>query len=89
MYSLLIHLYALAARLASPFHKKARLMCEGQKQTNPVLRSLIRKDEKYIWFHAASLGEFEQGRPMMEQVKAHYPQSVSYTHLTLPTTPYV
>ena len=74
MYSLLIHLYALAARLASPFHKKARLMCEGQKQTNPVLRSLIRKDEKYIWFHAASLGEFEQGRPMMEQVKAHYPQ---------------
>lgn len=74
MYNLLIHIYALVARLISPFHKKAHLMCEGQKKTNALLRSHIRREDKYIWFHAASLGEFEQGRPMMEQIKAHYPQ---------------
>lgn len=74
MYSLLIHLYALAVTLVSPFHKKARAMRLGQKKTNQILRSKIQKGEKYIWFHAASLGEFEQGRPMMEQIKSHYPQ---------------
>ena len=74
MYSLLIHLYSLIIELISPFHKKARTMRLGQWRTNQILRSKIIPGEKYIWFHAASLGEFEQGRPMIEKIKAQYPQ---------------
>ncbi|MDF9831225.1 3-deoxy-D-manno-octulosonic-acid transferase [Parabacteroides sp. PF5-6] len=73
-YSLLIHLYALLIELASPFHKKARLMRWGQWKTNGILREKIDRNAKYIWFHASSLGEFEQGRPMIEKIKAEYPQ---------------
>ena len=74
MYSLLIHLYSLIIELIAPFHKKARTMRLGQWRTNRILRTQIQSGEKYIWFHAASLGEFEQGRPMMERIKARYPQ---------------
>lgn len=74
MYSLLIHLYALMIELASLFHKKARLMRFGQWKTNSILREKIDRNAKYIWFHASSLGEFEQGRPMIEKIKAEYPQ---------------
>ena len=74
MYSLIIHLYSLIIELIAPFHKKARTMRLGQWRTNQILRSQIQPGEKYIWFHAASLGEFEQGRPMMEKIKAQYPQ---------------
>lgn len=73
-YSLLIHLYALLIELASPFHKKARMMRWGQWKTNGILREKIDRNAKYIWFHASSLGEFEQGRPMIEKIKAEYPQ---------------
>ena len=74
MYSLLIHLYAFVVELASPFHRKARMMRLGQWKTNGILREKIDRNAKYIWFHASSLGEFEQGRPMMEKIKADYPQ---------------
>jgi 3-deoxy-D-manno-octulosonic-acid transferase len=46
----------------------------GQWKTNGILRDKIDHNAKYIWFHASSLGEFEQGRPMMEKIKANYPQ---------------
>lgn len=74
MYTILIHFYAFVVSLISPFHKKARKMRIGQAKTNDTLRNLINKNERYIWFHAASLGEFEQGRPMMEKIKKDYPQ---------------
>ena len=74
MYSLLIHLYAFVVELASPFHRKARMMRLGQWKTNGILREKIDRNAKHIWFHASSLGEFEQGRPMMEKIKADYPQ---------------
>ena len=74
MYSLAIHLYAFVVALISPFHKKARLMRFGQWKTNSILREKIDRNAKYIWFHASSLGEFEQGRPMIEKVKAQYPE---------------
>lgn len=45
----------------------------GQWKTNATLREKIDRNAKYIWFHASSLGEFEQGRPMMEKIKAEYP----------------
>lgn len=74
IYSLIIHLYALAVELIAPFHKKARLMRLGQWKTNSILRKKIDPEAKYIWFHASSLGEFEQGRPMIEKIKAQYPE---------------
>lgn len=74
IYSLALYLYALAVMLVSPFHKKARLMVKGQRNTFRILKSNICKDDKYIWFHAASLGEFEQGRPLMERLRIQYPQ---------------
>ena len=73
MYSLLIHFYAFIVALISPFHRKARLMRFGQWKTNRLLREEIDRNARYIWFHASSLGEFEQGRPMIEKIKAQYP----------------
>lgn len=46
----------------------------GQWKTNTILREKIDRTAKYIWFHASSLGEFEQGRPMIEKVKAEHPE---------------
>ena len=74
MYSLLIHFYAFIVAMISPFHRKARLMRFGQWKTNSILREKIDRNAKYIWFHASSLGEFEQGRPMIEKIKAEHPE---------------
>jgi 3-deoxy-D-manno-octulosonic-acid transferase len=46
----------------------------GQWFTNRILRKEIDREAKYVWFHAASLGEFEQGRPMMEAIRERFPQ---------------
>ena len=74
MYSFIIHLYAFSVSLIAPFHKKARLMRAGQKKTSAILREKIDPNARYIWFHASSLGEFEQGRPMMERIRAAHPE---------------
>lgn len=72
MYSLAIYLYALCAHIAALFNKKARLMVRGQRDTWRKLRA-IGADERYYWFHAASLGEFEQGRPLIERLRRDRP----------------
>lgn len=74
LYTLGIHLYALIVELLSFFNKKARMMRFGQWKTNGILREKIDRNAKYIWFHASSLGEFEQGRPMIEKIRANYPE---------------
>lgn len=74
MYSLAIYLYMFCVNVAALFNKKARLMMRGHRQTYRILREQIHHDEKYIWFHAASLGEFEQGRTLIEKIRAAYPQ---------------
>jgi 3-deoxy-D-manno-octulosonic-acid transferase len=74
MYNLAIRLYAFFVHLVSPFHKKAKQMVCGQKNTYRILREKIDPNEKYIWVHCASLGEFEQARPMIETLKKEYPE---------------
>lgn len=74
MYSFALYLYAFAVILASLFHSKARLMVKGQWNTFRTLRKDIRRGERYVWFHAASLGEFEQGRPLMERLRREHPE---------------
>ncbi|MDL2221755.1 3-deoxy-D-manno-octulosonic acid transferase [Parabacteroides sp. OttesenSCG-928-N08] len=73
IYTCVIHLYALMIEIASLFHQKARMMRLGQWHTNGILREKIDRNAKYIWFHASSLGEFEQGRPMIERIKSQHP----------------
>lgn len=73
LYNFGICLYALVVRIISPFHRKARKMIVGHKQTYKILRDQIDPNADYIWFHAASLGEFEQGRPIIEEVKRKHP----------------
>lgn len=75
MYSLLIYLYIAGIKLAALFgHRKARLLVEGHKNIFPLLKERLRPGEKYLWFHVSSLGEFEQGRPVMERLRESHPE---------------
>lgn len=74
VYSLAIYLYMLCANIVSLFNKKARLMMRGHHQAWKILRQKI-GDGEYYWFHAASLGEFEQGRPLMERLRREHPEA--------------
>lgn len=73
MYSLGIFLMALGVRVAALFKEKLRKMVQGHRATWQMLRALSGKDT-YVWFHAASLGEFEQGRPLMERLRREHPE---------------
>lgn len=61
--------------LASPWHHKARLTVQGQARTVPYLKETLDPDGGYIWIHAASLGEFEQGRPLIEKIREEQPDA--------------
>lgn len=74
MYNLAIYLYLLAVKFVGLFNKKVKLMRKGHKQVFDILRQARDKDSCYLWFHAASLGEFEQGRPLIERIRKQYPQ---------------
>lgn len=74
IYQFGIRLYALAAALSSPFSVKARLWHRGRKNVFRYLSENISHDKPLIWVHCASLGEFEQGRPLIEAIKKQYPQ---------------
>lgn len=75
MYNLFIFFYWLGIRIVSLFgHKKARLMVHGHKETWRKLREGIADGDRVAWFHAASLGEFEQGRPLMERLRREHPE---------------
>lgn len=74
LYSIAIRLYSGAIALAALFgNKKARLWWMGRNKQWSNLKS-ARKDDEWIWFHVSSLGEFEQGLPVMESLKNKYPQ---------------
>ncbi len=74
IYKVGIFFYSVLIRLASPFNEKAKLFRAGRKNWRPILQNQIEKDAKYLWFHCASLGEFEQGRPVMEEIKKQFPE---------------
>lgn len=72
-YNLAIILYDIAVHPVAPFSRKPRKMMKGHWVVYELLRQQLEKDARYIWFHAASLGEFEQGRPLIEKIRAKYP----------------
>lgn len=74
MYQIAIYLYQLGVFIASLFNEKVSKMWRGERQSIDILREKVDPDAKYIWFHAASLGEFEQGRPLMERIRKMHPQ---------------
>ena len=77
VYSTIIFIYGLAIRFAALFNEKARQWVNGRKglfeQIEIPIRGLDRKKNPLIWFHASSLGEFEQGRPIIESFREAYP----------------
>lgn len=73
LYNLGIRLYNLAICLAGPFNEKAALLRKGRKEVRKKIKEIQRGPERLIWFHAASLGEFEQGRPVMENLRKTEP----------------
>lgn len=73
LYDIGIRFYCLLAVLISPWHRKARLWVHGRRNWRAKLSEALDKDQKVIWFHCASLGEFEQGRPIMEGVRERLP----------------
>ena len=73
LYNIGIRAYNLGIRLAAPFNEKAALLCKGRKEVWKKLQDFQRGSERLVWLHAASLGEFEQGRPVIEKLKATEP----------------
>lgn len=74
LYNLGIWFYIFAIRLVSPFNAKAKTFLTGRKVVFQSIKAFKSKENRDIlWFHAASLGEFEQGLPVMERFKAKYP----------------
>lgn len=73
LYDIAISLYDLAAYVLFPFSRKPRKMVKGHWVVYDQLRQQREEDAEYIWFHAASLGEFEQGRPMIEEIRRRHP----------------
>ncbi len=74
MYNLGIYLYLIGVAIVSRFSDKVRKMWRGERAAIRVLQEKVDPQAKYVWFHAASLGEFEQGRPLMEQFRKEYPE---------------
>ena len=74
MYNLFITLYNIGVWVATFFSKKVKTMWEGEHDTWRILDEKVEHDAQYIWVHAASLGEFEQGRPLMERIRHDHPQ---------------
>ena len=74
IYNLAMYLLELGVKLAALFSEKPAKMVKGHRDAFELLKSKIDRKARYIWFHAASLGEFEQGRPLIERIRKEYPQ---------------
>ena len=74
MYNLIIYLYLMGVAIASLFNEKVRKMWRGEREAFSILREKVDPNARYVWVHAASLGEFEQGRPLMEQIRRDHPE---------------
>ncbi len=73
LYNISVQLYRLGINLASPFNEKAKAWLDGRKNLFAELEKAVDKEDSIIWFHVASLGEFEQAKPVIERVKQEFP----------------
>ena len=74
LYDIGVRILAVVLAFISIFNKKINLFVKGRRHTFSLLESAIGQNDKSIWFHCASLGEFEQGRPLLEQISKEHPE---------------
>ncbi len=74
MYNIIIYLIQFGIAVGSCFSTKLRKMWQGERKAIKLIRDKVDPKAQYIWFHAASLGEFEQGRPLIEKVRKEHPE---------------
>ncbi|MBP2284178.1 3-deoxy-D-manno-octulosonic-acid transferase [Flavobacterium sp. CG_23.5] len=73
LYNLFVIFVSQALKLVALFSPKIKLFVEGRKDVFATLEQKIKPTDKTIWFHTASLGEYEQGLPVIEKIKEKYP----------------
>lgn len=73
IYNLAIVLYEYILAIVALWNRKARLWCEGRKGIFQRMQQAIAAEDRVVWMHVASLGEFEQGRPILEAIREQYP----------------
>lgn len=73
LYNLTIYIAGFFLKIIALFSPKIKLFVEGRKNVFSVLEEKIKANDKTIWFHSASLGEYEQGLPVIEKIKEKYP----------------
>jgi 3-deoxy-D-manno-octulosonic-acid transferase len=74
IYNIIIYIYLFGVAVYSLFNEKVRKMWRGERSAFGVLKAKVDPTAQYVWFHAASLGEFEQGRPLMERLRRDHPE---------------
>lgn len=74
LYNIGIEVYAGLVRVASLFNHKAKLLVDGHRSILNTLKEKVDPNASYLWFHASSLGEFEQGRPLIERIRTSHPE---------------
>lgn len=74
LYNIAIYIYTMSVRLVSLWHEKARKWVAGRKDLFARLAEQVSATDRVVWIHVSSLGEFEQGRPIIEQIKRRYPK---------------
>ncbi len=72
-YNLIVHIVDFLLKIVAIFSPKIKLFVDGRKPIFEILESKIKPNDKTIWFHAASLGEYEQGLPVIEKIKEKFP----------------
>ena len=73
IYAAIIYIYIFIIRISSIFNDKAKKFITGRKDWHENLKKKVKSEARYLWFHCPSLGEFEQGRPVIEKIKNNYP----------------
>ncbi|WP_139958943.1 3-deoxy-D-manno-octulosonic acid transferase [Flavicella sediminum] len=74
LYSIFVFISSFVLRVVAPFQYKIGLFVKGRKHVFADLEKAFQKEDEVLWFHAASLGEFEQGRPVIEKIKQDFPK---------------
>lgn len=74
LYNISIQIFVIAARISALFNDKVKLWHKGREHIFKQLSEVIKEEQNIVWFHCASLGEFEQGKPIIESYKQKYPK---------------
>lgn len=73
LYNIFIEILVLGMKIAAAFNEKARKGILGRRESEAIVREKISETDRVIWMHAASLGEYEQGLPVLQQLKQKFP----------------